>query len=103
MKIEVDQLPEQLARALFEAFRLEIRYNTDTATVTCRVTLSGPTIAAASRAAHEAAVISLDDARQRREQRKQEKREQGSPAAADDPCSHPCGAPGRATYRRSRV
>jgi hypothetical protein len=35
--IEVDQLPEELARALFEAFRLEIRYNTDT--VTCRVTL----------------------------------------------------------------
>ncbi|MFG1644898.1 hypothetical protein ACGFMK_31835 [Amycolatopsis sp. NPDC049252] len=32
MKIEVDQLTEELARALFEALRLEIRYARDTNT-----------------------------------------------------------------------
>jgi site-specific DNA recombinase len=72
MKIEVDQLPEELARALFEALRLEIRYNRDTHTATCRVTLTGPTITAASRTAQNAAVISRADARQRSKQRKQE-------------------------------
>lgn len=41
MIIGVDQLPEELARALFEALRLEIRYNRDTRTATCRVTLTG--------------------------------------------------------------
>jgi hypothetical protein len=76
MKIEVDQLPEELVRALFEALRLEIRYNRDTNTATCRVTLTGPTITAASRTAHDAAVLSLDDAGQRREQRKQKNTEQ---------------------------
>jgi hypothetical protein len=74
MKIEVDQLPEELSRALFEALRLEIRYNRETNTATCRVTLTGPTITAASRTAHDAATLSLDDARQRRDQRKQTRR-----------------------------
>lgn len=73
MKIEVDPLPQELARVLFEALWLEVRYNCDTNTVTCRATLSGPTVAAASRAAHEAAVIWLVDARQRHVQCKQEK------------------------------
>lgn len=43
--------------------------NRDTNTATCRVTLTGPTITAASRTAQNAAVISLDAARQRRQQR----------------------------------
>jgi site-specific DNA recombinase len=72
MKIEVDQLPEELARALFEALRLQIRYNRDTHTATCRVTLTGTTITAASRTAHDAAVTSLEDARQRRQQPERE-------------------------------
>ncbi|MEU4246942.1 hypothetical protein AB0F15_05970 [Amycolatopsis sp. NPDC026612] len=37
MKVEVDQLSEELARALFEALRLGIRYHRDTHTATCRV------------------------------------------------------------------
>lgn len=85
MKIEVDQLPDELARALFEALRLEIRYNRDTNTATCRVTLTGPTITAASRTAHDAAVISLDAARQRRQQRKQENTEQDRHPSGDGP------------------
>ena len=79
MKIEVDQLPEELARALFEALRLEIRYNRNTDIAICRVTLTGPTITAASRTAHNAAVVSLDAVRQRREQRKQTKRNRSHP------------------------
>ena len=81
MKIEVDQLPDELARARFEALRLEIRYNRDTHTATCRVTLTGPTITAASRTAQDAAVLSLDEARQRHEQRKQE---QETPESSGD-------------------
>jgi hypothetical protein len=42
MKIDVEQLPEELARALFEALRLEIRYNRDTHTATCRITPDRP-------------------------------------------------------------
>ncbi len=42
-KIEVDRLPEELARALFEALRLQIHYNHDTNTATCRITLTGTT------------------------------------------------------------
>ncbi|MBM7865094.1 hypothetical protein JOD27_008949, partial [Lentzea nigeriaca] len=57
MKIEVDQLPDELARALFEALRLEIRHNRDTNTIT-----------AASRTAQNASVITLDAARQGRQQ-----------------------------------
>jgi site-specific DNA recombinase len=83
-KVEVDQLPEELARALFEALRLEIRYNRDTHTATCRVTLTGPTITAASRVAHDAAVISLDQARLRRERCKQKEIEHESPAMSND-------------------
>ncbi|MDT8915142.1 hypothetical protein [Amycolatopsis sp. PS_44_ISF1] len=79
-KINVDQLPEELARALFDALRLEIRYNRDTHTATCRVTLTGPAITAASRTARDAAVVSLDYARQRCEQRKQQAEQAHHPA-----------------------
>ncbi len=57
MKIEVGQLPQELARALFVTRRLEIRYNRDTHTATCRVTLTGPTITAASQTAQNTTVI----------------------------------------------
>lgn len=41
-KIQIDQLPEELARQLFEALRLEIHYHKHTNRATCRVTLTGP-------------------------------------------------------------
>jgi site-specific DNA recombinase len=84
MKIEVEQLPADLARALFEALRLEIRYDRDTHTATCRITLTGSTINAASRTAHDAAVISLDDARQCREQRKHDETAEQEVPPTDD-------------------
>jgi hypothetical protein len=64
--------PEDWSAPCSKPLRLGIRYNRDTDTVTCRVTLTGPTITAASRTAHDAAVISLEQARQQREQRKKD-------------------------------
>jgi site-specific DNA recombinase len=57
--IEVDQLPEDLARRLFEALRLEIHYDRFTNRATCRITLFGSTMPAIQRAAHDAVVIPL--------------------------------------------
>jgi hypothetical protein len=53
--IQLDQLPEEIQRALFEAFRLKITYDHRTHTAECRVTLSGNAI----RAQHEAAANAL--------------------------------------------
>ncbi|TQM05982.1 DNA invertase Pin-like site-specific DNA recombinase [Pseudonocardia kunmingensis] len=50
-RVEVDQLPEHLARDLFEALRLEIHYNKLANQARCRITLSGTTVAAARKAA----------------------------------------------------
>lgn len=69
-QIDVEKLPVELARALFEALRLEIHYNKITNTATFSITLTGPTIAAASSAAHDATVIALDDHRKGRDQHK---------------------------------
>jgi site-specific DNA recombinase len=82
-RIEADQIPGELARALFEALRLEIRYNRDTN----RVTLTGPTITTAGRTAHDAAVISLDAARQRCQQRQLENTDQYRHPLGDDTVS----------------
>lgn len=53
--IQIDELPDDLARALFEALRLEIHYNKTTNRATCRVTLTGQTIDAARQTVHRAA------------------------------------------------
>lgn len=55
--IEVDQLPADLSRQLFEALRLEIHYNTTTDYARFRITLNSQTVAAASRVAQEAVVL----------------------------------------------
>jgi hypothetical protein len=57
--IDVEQLPEDTARRLFEALRLEIHYNKITNQATCRITLFGSTTSATRRAAHEAVVVPL--------------------------------------------
>ncbi len=53
--IQVDDLPEELVRSLFEALRLEIRYNKTTNRATFRITLTGQTLPAAHAIATEAA------------------------------------------------
>jgi site-specific DNA recombinase len=58
-EIQIDQLPEALARSLFEALRLEIHYNKHTNTATCRITLTGQTITTARHAAHHVTAIPL--------------------------------------------
>jgi hypothetical protein len=55
--IDLADLPDELSRRLFEALRLEIRYDYNTCTATCRVTLLGDTINAVARTSEEAVVI----------------------------------------------
>ena len=50
-RVQLDRLPEPLARGLFEALRLEIHYDKTTNQATCRITLSGDTVNAARRTA----------------------------------------------------
>lgn len=57
-RVEVDQLPEQLARELFEALRLEIHYDKTTNRARCRITLAGTTLTAARSAADRTAAVS---------------------------------------------
>ena len=64
--IDVDLLPENLVRRLFEALRLEIRYDKTANRATCRITLFGSTMPAAQRAAHDAVVIPVQPAGERR-------------------------------------
>ncbi|WP_084525876.1 recombinase family protein [Nocardia vaccinii] len=56
---DVEQLPEALARTLFEAFRLEIRYNKADNHLIYRITLTTQTISAAQRRAHDAIQASV--------------------------------------------
>ncbi len=85
-RVDLDQLPEQLARDLLEALRLKIHYNKTTNQARCRITLSGTTVAAAQNAARRIASAARptpgdpNPARRIRRRRFE---------------SNPCGAPGR--------
>ncbi|GGM81666.1 recombinase [Lentzea pudingi] len=52
--VDLDLLPDEVSRPLFEALRLEIHYDYETRTAVCRITLTGDTVLAAGRAATEA-------------------------------------------------
>lgn len=56
-EVEVENLPEDVARRLFEALRLELRYDKTTNRLTCRAWLTGPTMPAAQKAADDAVVL----------------------------------------------
>ena len=56
--LDLDRLPDDLTRALFEALRLQIHYDRATNQATCRITLTADTIHAAT-AASGAIVIPL--------------------------------------------
>ncbi len=62
--VELDELPEDLSRRLFEALRLEVRYNRATNIATCRVTLTGETIPATARVGVDAVKAMQDVPRQ---------------------------------------
>ncbi len=57
--IDLAQMPDDISRRLFEALRLEIRYDGRTNEAVCTITLSGETIDAVSRTAHEAAIVPM--------------------------------------------
>ena len=54
---DLDALPEDLARKLFEALRLEIHYNKADNTAVCRITLSGETLPALQQTTQESGVV----------------------------------------------
>jgi site-specific DNA recombinase len=54
---DLDALPEDLARKLFEALRLEIHYNKTDNTAVCRITLSGETLPALQQTTQESGVV----------------------------------------------
>ena len=55
--VDVGQLPEDMARRLFEALQLEIHYNIDTNHTTFKITINSQTLPATSDAAHDAVVL----------------------------------------------
>jgi hypothetical protein len=56
-QIDLAELPDELSRQLFEALRLEIRYNPSTQVATCRITLIGLTIDVVARTTQASNVI----------------------------------------------
>jgi site-specific DNA recombinase len=56
--VDLTDLPDKLTRRLFEALRLEIRYNHNTHTATYRVTLIGDALDTISQTAHQTNIIS---------------------------------------------
>lgn len=59
-EVRIEELPEDTARRLFEALRLELPYCKDTNQVKCTVTLAGTTLPATRHAAHEAVILPFD-------------------------------------------
>ncbi|WP_189052880.1 hypothetical protein [Longimycelium tulufanense] len=82
-KIQIDELSDDLARALFEALRLEIHYNKHTNQATCRITLTGQTITAARHAARTA--VAPLRRQQGGDQQEQNNKDQGHVPTDDDP------------------
>ena len=54
---DLDRMPEDLARKLFEALRLEVHYNKTDNTAVCRITLSGETLPALQQTTRESGVV----------------------------------------------
>ena len=61
--VDLDGMPDEISRRLFEALRLEIRYDPVSRIARCSVTLSGDTIDAVSRTTREAAAAAPQPAR----------------------------------------
>lgn len=54
--VDLDGMPDETSRRLFEALRLEIRYDPANRIARCRITLTGDTIDAVSRASQEVVI-----------------------------------------------
>ncbi|MFE0024136.1 recombinase family protein [Amycolatopsis sp. NPDC059021] len=81
-EVQVESLPEEVARRLFEVLRLELRYHKPTNCLKCTVTLAGATIPAARQAAAEAVVLPFDR-KKSLDQRKPERNENKEDAMSD--------------------
>jgi hypothetical protein len=51
--VDLNGMPDETTRRLFEALRLEIRYDPEHRIARCSITLTGDTIDAVSRTSHE--------------------------------------------------
>ena len=87
--IDLAGLPDELSRRLFEALRLEIRYDHTTRSAACRITLTRETIDAVSRTTNETVVVPMQR-RQKDQQREEREVETVSPATV---ASSFCAAP----------
>ena len=58
-EVDLDQLPDELTRALFEALRLEIHYDKTTNQDVCRITLTSHTVSSAAQTARDAVATPL--------------------------------------------
>lgn len=58
---ELDAMPDELARKLFEALRLEIHFNKVNNTAVCRITLTGETVSMVQQTIEEGGVMARND------------------------------------------
>ncbi|MGA6164168.1 recombinase family protein [Amycolatopsis magusensis] len=75
--VQIEELPEDVARRLFEALRLELHYDKRTNQLRCKVTLIGPVVSAARQAAREAMVLPFDAKRQLDQRKHDDENEEG--------------------------
>ena len=84
--VQIEELPEDVARRLFEALRLELRYDKTSNQLKCTATLTGPTVAAARQAAGDAVVLQFDrEKRLAQRDSKNENRNEGDVMSNDTP------------------
>ncbi len=81
-KIDLQQMPDDLSRRLFEVLRLEIQYDHTVRSATCRVTLIGETIDLVARATNETVVLPLQRQRNQTREREVETTSISTPASS---------------------
>lgn len=97
-QVDLTEMPDDLSRRLFEVLRLEIRYDHTTRVATCRVTLTGETIHAVSRATNDTVVpVQRGHKDQHRKEREVDTAPRTTPASSF--CVVPSAGFEPATYR----
>ncbi len=75
-EVRIEELPEDVARRLLEALRLELRYCKDANRIKYTVTLLGPTVPAARQASHEAVILPFNREKRLGERKRNNKNEE---------------------------
>jgi hypothetical protein len=99
---DLDALPEDLARKLFEALRLEIHYNKTDNIAVCRITLSGETLPALQQTTQESGVVLPFKRRTGNKHGARTETNEKDEASSDpSPCSHLLRCPRRDSNLRT--